>query len=174
MLSIVGVWFALSTTAALIVLLSFCAHNVGLVDKACSRKTHETDIPTVGGIAIFSGFLIAMYIVHGSDLYLYLFGFVVPALILVGVGALDDAMHIPFKHRFAAQILAGLIMTLAGGVVIDQLGALLLPGIVINLGLFAVPFTIFFLVGLVNAFNFLLNRFQDALNGSLYAFWHAQ
>jgi UDP-GlcNAc:undecaprenyl-phosphate GlcNAc-1-phosphate transferase len=56
-------------------------------------------------------------------------------------------------------------MTLAGGLVIDQLGELFLPGMVVNLGILAVPFTIFFLLGLVNAFN--LCDGIDGLAGSL-------
>ena len=162
---LIGVLFALCATSSLIILLSLKAHHIGLVDKACNRKIHQNDIPTVGGIAIFSGFLLALFFVHGSDMYLYLFGFVLPAFLLVGVGAVDDVISIPFKHRFAAQVVAGLLMTLAGGVVIEQLGELLLPGTVINLGVLAVPFTIFFLLGLVNAFN--LCDGIDGLAGSL-------
>jgi len=160
-----GALFALFTTSSLIIALSLKAHHIGLVDTACNRKVHQNDIPTVGGIAIFGGFLSALFFVHVSDMYLYLFGFVLPALILVGVGAIDDVISVPFRHRFVAQIVAGLLMTLAGGVVIDQLGELLLPGTVINLGLLAVPFTIFFLLGLVNAFN--LCDGIDGLAGSL-------
>jgi UDP-GlcNAc:undecaprenyl-phosphate GlcNAc-1-phosphate transferase len=165
MYSLIGILLALSTTSTLIILLSRYAHNIGLVDAPCSRKIHQTDIPTVGGIAIFGGFLLALFVVHSSDFHLYLFGFVLPALLLVGVGVVDDLISIPFKHRFTAQIMAGLLMTLAGGVVIDQLGELLLPGKVINLGVFAIPFTIFFLLGLVNAFN--LSDGIDGLAGSL-------
>jgi len=162
-----SIGFTLLITSSFIRLLSLNAHHVGLVDTACSRKTHQSDIPTVGGIAIFSGFLIALFFVHGLNMYLYSysFGFVLPALLLIGVGALDDVIAISFRYRFAAQVLAGLVMTLAGGVVIDQLGELLLPGKVINLGLLAVPFTIFFMVGLVNAFN--LCDGIDGLAGSL-------
>ena len=156
---------ALSITASLIVLLSLQAHRVGLVDTPCSRKLHPTDIPTVGGIAIFCGFLSALLVVHSLGVHVDLFGFVLPALLLVGVGALDDSISLPFKHRFTVQILAGLLMTLAGGVVIDQLGELLLPGKVVDLGVFAIPFTVFFLLGLVNAFN--LCDGIDGLAGSL-------
>ena len=165
MSTLIGLGFTLFVTSSLIRLLSLNAHHVGLVDIACSRKTHKTDIPTVGGIAIFLGFMTALFFVHGYDLYLYSYGFVLPALLLVGVGALDDAIGVTFKYRFAVQVVAGLIMTLAGGLVIDQLGELFLPGMVINLGILAVPFTIFFLLGLVNAFN--LCDGIDGLAGSL-------
>ena len=147
MSTLIGLGFTLVVTSSLIRLLSLSAHHVGLVDIACSRKTHKTDIPTVGGIAIFLGFIIALSFVHGSDMYLYSYGFVLPALLLVGIGALDDAIAVKFKYRFAVQIVAGLIMTLVGGLVIDQLGELFLPGMVINLGLLAVLFAIFFPAG---------------------------
>jgi len=165
MSTLIGFGFTLFVTSSLIRLLSLNAHHVGLVDVACSRKTHKTDIPTVGGIAIFLGFLLALFFTHGYDISLYSYGFVLPALLLVGVGAVDDAIGVKFKYRFAVQVVAGLIMTLAGGLVIDQLGELLLPGMVINLGILAVPFTIFFLLGLVNAFN--LCDGIDGLAGSL-------
>ena len=165
MATLIGSWIALSSTSLLIVFLSSYAPSVGLIDTACSRKTHQSDIPTVGGIAIFFGFMCAQFFVHSPQMYISLFGFVLPALLLVGVGALDDVISIPFRHRFAVQILAGLMMTIAGGVVIEQLGEILLPGKVINLGLLAVPFTIFFLLGLVNAFN--LCDGIDGLAGSL-------
>jgi UDP-GlcNAc:undecaprenyl-phosphate GlcNAc-1-phosphate transferase len=165
MSTLIGFGFTLFVTSSLIRLLSLNAHHVGLVDVACSRKTHKADIPTVGGIAIFFGFMVALLFIHGYDIYLYSYGFVLPALLLVGIGALDDAIGVTFKYRFAVQVVAGLIMTLAGGLVIDQLGELLLPGMVLNLGILAVPFTVFFLLGLVNAFN--LCDGIDGLAGSL-------
>ena len=97
--------------------------------------------------------------------HIYLAGFVLPAALLVGVGALDDAFCISYKSRFVAQILAGLLMIFAGGVMVEQLGALLVPGKVITLGVFAIPFTLVCLVGLVNAFN--MSDGIDGLAGSL-------
>ena len=153
MSTLIGFGFTLFVTSSLIRLLSLNAHHVGLVGIACSRKTHKTDIPTVGGIAIFLGFMMALFFVHGYDIHLYFYGFVLPAILLVGVDALDDAIGVKFKYRFAVQAVAGLIMTLAGGLVIDQLGELFLSGMVVNLGVLAVPFKVFFLLGLVNALN---------------------
>ena len=107
----------------------------------------------------------ALFFVHGYDIHLYFYGFVLPAILLVGVDALDDAIGVKFKYRFAVQAVAGLIMTLAGGLVIDQLGELFLSGMVVNLGVLAVPFKVFFLLGLVNALN--LCDGIDGLAGSL-------
>ena len=158
-----GVLIALFATSALIYLLSKRAHHVGLVDSSESRKIHETDVPTVGGIAIFAGFMLAIF--SSSFSQVQLIGFVLPALLLVGVGAVDDAISIPYKLRLFVQILAGLLMTIAGGTVLEQLGMLLLPGKVITLGIFAIPFTIVCLLTLVNALN--MTDGIDGLAGSL-------
>ena len=158
-----GELIALFATASLIILLSSRAHHVGLVDIPCSRKLHTAEIPTVGGIAIFGGFLLALFSSPFTPVYLV--GFVLPAFLLVVIGAIDDSISLSHKPRFMVQLLAGLLMTIAGGVVIDQLGALLLPGTVITLGLFAIPVTIFCLVGMVNALN--MTDGVDGLAGSL-------
>jgi colanic acid biosynthesis glycosyl transferase WcaI len=156
-------FIAFLATSLLVYFLSSRAHAVGLLDKPSGRKVHETDTPTVGGIAIFGGFLLALY--FSSLIDVYLVGFVVPASLLVGVGALDDVVNMSPRSRFTVQILAGLLMTVAGGVVVAQLGALLVPGTVITTGVLAIPFTIICLVGLVNAFNMMDGI--DGLAGSL-------
>ena len=154
---------AFLATALLAYFLSSHAQAVGLLDKPSGRKIHESETPTVGGIAIFSGVLLALYFSQLIDVYLV--GFVVPALLLVCVGALDDVVNLSPKSRFMVQILAGLLMTVTGGVVVEQLGALLIPGTVTTLGVFAIPFTIVCLVGLVNAFNMVDGI--DGLAGAL-------
>jgi UDP-GlcNAc:undecaprenyl-phosphate/decaprenyl-phosphate GlcNAc-1-phosphate transferase len=154
---------AFLATSSLIYFLSPRAHAVGLLDKPSGRKIHGSETPTIGGIAIFGGFLLALYFSQLIDVYLI--GFVVPALLLVCVGALDDVVNLSPRSRFIVQILAGLLMTVTGGVVVAQLGALLIPGSVITTGVLAIPFTIVCLVGLVNAFNMVDGI--DGLAGSL-------
>jgi undecaprenyl-phosphate alpha-N-acetylglucosaminyl 1-phosphatetransferase len=158
-----GNLIALLATSSLIYFLSTRAHLFGLIDRPSHRKVHETEIPTVGGIAIFGGFLLALLSSQLTDVYLV--GFVIPALLLVGVGAIDDAITMSHKPRFVLQIMAGLLMTVGGGVVIEQLGALLMPGHVITLGVLAIPFTLICTVGLVNAFN--MSDGIDGLAGAL-------
>ena len=158
-----GYLLAFFATSSLSYLLSSRARIFGLVDKPSIRKVHEVETPTIGGIAIFGGFLLALLTSPVS--HSYLAGFVLPASLLVAVGALDDAFYISYKSRFVVQILAGMLMILAGGVMVEQLGALLMPGKVITLGVFAIPFTLVCLVGLVNAFN--MSDGIDGLAGSL-------
>ena len=158
-----GGLIALFATSSLLYFLASRARYVGLTDKPCNRKVHEGEVPMVGGIAIFGGFLLALFSSHLSDVYIV--GFVFPALLLVSVGAIDDIFTLSHKPRFFVQILAGLLMTVAGGVVVTQLGELLIPGTVITLGFMAIPFTIVCVVGLVNAFN--MSDGIDGLAGSL-------
>lgn len=56
--------------------------------------------------------------------------------------------------RFAAQIAAAAMMTLWGGVTLQDLGQLLSAEPAL-LGAWAVPFTVFAVVGVINAFNML-------------------
>jgi len=158
-----GNLIALFATSSLIYFLSSRAHLLGLIDRPSSRKVHETEIPTVGGVAIFGGFLLALLSSRLTDIYLV--GFVIPALLLVSVGIIDDIIAMSFKLRFLIQIMAGMLMTVAGGVVVEDLGALLVTGHVITLGVLAIPFTLVSMVGLVNAFN--MSDGIDGLAGSL-------
>ena len=158
-----GYLLALFATSSLSYFLSSRAHILGLIDRPSVRKVHEVETPTIGGLAIFGGFLLALLTSSISGVFLT--GFVLPALLLVSVGVIDDAICLSYKKRFVVQILAGLLMIFAGGVMVEQLGALLVRGDVITLGVFAIPFTLVCLVGLVNAFN--MSDGIDGLAGSL-------
>jgi UDP-GlcNAc:undecaprenyl-phosphate GlcNAc-1-phosphate transferase len=82
------------------------------------------------------------------------------ALILVVVGVLDDLHELPQGQRFAAQILAALLMAAGGGVVLEDLGHLVSSGWVLSLGVLALPVTVFATVGVINAVNM-----SDGLDG---------
>ena len=84
--------------------------------------------------------------------------FAASAVVMV-VGVLDDFKELSTKARFGAQIAAALIMTLWGGVVVTDLGNLLGTG-EIPLGVWAIPFTVFGTVGVINALNMI-----DGLDG---------
>ena len=53
---------ALSTTAALIPLLSRWAPAVGLTDKPGPRKVHAEPVPRVGGLAMAIGILVPVLV----------------------------------------------------------------------------------------------------------------
>lgn len=82
------------------------------------------------------------------------------SLLLVVVGAIDDLHELSPLHRFAAQIVASLLMTQEGGVVLADFGYLIMPDDVLSLGLLAIPLTVFATVGVINAVNM-----ADGLDG---------
>jgi len=153
---------AFGVSCLLLWVLRPLAMRIGLVDQPGERKRHVGHVPLVGGIAMFCGFMFAVLVLELS-LSGYRALFVGTALLVI-VGILDDFHDLPPWARFVAQIVAALIMTLWGGVVVRDLGPLFGVGSV-QLGLWAVPFTVFATVGIINAVNMLDG--MDGLAGGI-------
>lgn len=149
---------AFAVVSLLLWILEPAARHIGLVDHPGGRKAHQSPTPLIGGIAMSIGFAFSVLWldVPISDYRLLFAG----VLILVTVGALDDAHELSARARFIAQIAAGLIMTLGAGVVLEDLGQLALPGHLLTLGILSVPATVFATVGVINAVNM-----SDGLDG---------
>ena len=140
------------------------ARPIGLVDRVGGHKQHDGEVPLVGGIAMFCGF---MFAVLALDVPLGEYrALVAGGALLVIVGVLDDLTHLPAWPRMTAQIAAALLMTQWGGVVVTDLGPLL-GGDSVTLGVWAVPFTVFGVVGVINAVNMMDG--MDGLAGSISA-----
>ncbi len=145
-------------TVFFIEILMPVALHIGLVDHPGGRKHHPHPTPVIGGIAIFAAFALAALTL---DMPLSSFrALFAGAIILVFVGVLDDLKDTPANMRLFSQIAAGAIMTLWGGVVLADLGNLDLRGGVLELGLVAVPFTLFAATGVINSVNMV-----DGLDG---------
>jgi UDP-GlcNAc:undecaprenyl-phosphate GlcNAc-1-phosphate transferase len=83
--------------------------------------------------------------------------------LLVVVGTIDDRFDLPANVRLIAQSCAALLVAFASGIVATRLGEYV--GLQLALGVFSVPFTILFVVTLVNAFNLIDGL--DGLSGGL-------
>jgi UDP-GlcNAc:undecaprenyl-phosphate GlcNAc-1-phosphate transferase len=104
----------------------------------------------VGGIAIWIAFTISLLFVGMTSKLIYL---VIASGMLISVGATDDVTDLSPGWRLVLHIVAGLIMCLLAGVVVQSLGDLFIPGIELTLGMLAIPFTVFAVVALINAAN---------------------
>ncbi|MCF6235712.1 MAG: undecaprenyl/decaprenyl-phosphate alpha-N-acetylglucosaminyl 1-phosphate transferase [Gammaproteobacteria bacterium] len=155
--------FAGVTTGLFLWSLRTIASRIGFVDHPCSRKAHCGQVPLVGGIAMFFGFILAVFVGGLINDPAFL-AFIVASALLVGMGAIDDYISLSTRIRFIIQFIAAFIMVVWGGVVIEDLGALTGHGS-IALGSWAVPFTIVAIVGMINAFN--MTDGIDGLAGSL-------
>lgn len=139
-------------TLIAIILLRPIAFKFGLIDQPCSRKRHQGEIPIIGGLAIY--FCITyLFLTQSVDVPVNI-AFFIAATIIVVTGLIDDIKNINFKARFAAEIVAALIMIKWGGIEITSLGNLFGFG-EIQLGIFSTVFTVFAIVGGINAFNMI-------------------
>jgi UDP-GlcNAc:undecaprenyl-phosphate GlcNAc-1-phosphate transferase len=152
----------------LVLLLRPLAERIGLLDHPNARSSHHTPTPLVGGLAIYLAFLIGTF---GAALTSpvawdrYTTSLLGGGFLLVAVGAADDARDLSPLLRFGVQIVAALIMVYGGGVVLTDLGRMLPSGDVLELGVLAVPFTIFATLGVINALNMCDGL--DGLSGTL-------
>src|SRR5512133_1450566 len=70
----------------------------GLTDQPDHRKSHSLAIPTLGGIAIFAGFIMSMLIFVNHNSWNYLRFFTAGLVILFFIGIKDDILLIdPYK-----------------------------------------------------------------------------
>jgi UDP-GlcNAc:undecaprenyl-phosphate GlcNAc-1-phosphate transferase len=143
---------------ALIPILGKYAHLVGLLDIPGSRKQHERATPAVGGIAIFIAFAASMLLSWQIDASLEAFLFGVTLLVVIGV--VDDRQGVDALVKLLGQTVAALVMILPDqATTVANLGNLFGQGDVL-LEDAAVPLTVLFVVGSINAFNMI-----DGLDG---------
>ena len=146
---------ALVVTYAFTPIVKILAIRIGAMDKPDARKVHHGSIPRLGGLAIFIGYAVAAgYSVSDAS---GLKGLLLGSLVLVAVGIWDDVKQIGPKTKLLGQILAALIIVLAG----DRVEFISLPwGGMIYLGYLSIPLTVFWIVGFTNIVNLI-----DGLDG---------
>jgi UDP-N-acetylmuramyl pentapeptide phosphotransferase/UDP-N-acetylglucosamine-1-phosphate transferase len=135
--------------------LRFNAESLRLVDVPNRRSSHNTPTPRGGGLS----FVIVtpiLTVAAASTLGVRVpVGVVVVFLVSVlvaAVGLVDDYWHLPARIRFGAHLLGALILIASGASVRE----IVLPGgAVLSLGGWSVPITIFWVIGLTNAYNFM-------------------
>ncbi len=131
------------------------AYKIGAIDVPTdSRRMHKRPTPRLGGLSIFISFVIATLLfceITPTLLAIWLGG-----AILCALGTLDDVFRLHWLIKLVIQFfVAGL--AIAQGVVITRLN---LGGNYVELGLWSIPLTLIWIVGLTNAINFI-----DGLDG---------
>jgi len=144
-------------TAVMARLLMPWAHRYCLVDRPSGRHDHGAPTPVVGGIAIWLG--IAVVGLTGfSSVSASFLAYLAAGAVLIGVGVLDDLRNLPWRLRLFFQALAAVILFL-GDTYARSVGNLL------ELGAWALPFSIFATIGVINAVNMIDG--SDGLSGTL-------
>lgn len=152
-------------TAGSIGFLSPVARRFYLVDSTGAHKTHDGDIPLVGGLGMYIGVGLTAVWFHRFSLIDIASGMAFAgAGIMAVIGFVDDMNGMSVRTRLLAQALAGLVVTLIGGCILSDLGRLFSSEILI-LGAFSIPVTVIAFTGGVNAMN--MSDGLDGLAGGL-------
>ncbi len=117
------------------------------------RKIHHNVIPTLGGIGIFSAFLISFSVWgKANDLESYPF-FVAALFMLFLIGIKDDILMLSPIKKLGIQFIAAGLVVIGGNLVISNLYGVL--GIHRLPYVFGVLFSIFLIIVIINAYNLI-------------------
>ncbi len=138
------------------------ALRIGAVDLPDGRKIHGKAVPRLGGLAILAATVVTFL---GSGVPLrdtapYLGGFLLVAV----TGIADDISRLKPTVKFAGQVFAAAFFVWASGESLQDLGDFAGIGVV-RTGWFAPFFTVFCMVGIMNALN--LSDGLDGLAGGI-------
>ena len=157
---------AAAVSAAATPIVRHFAPRFGAVDLPSGRRVNKRVIPRLGGLAILLGFLAPLLglflydsvvgLAFRADLSRAL-GLTIGAAMMAALGALDDVRGMRAWKKFLIQaLIAG--FAFAAGFRIEEIR---LPWIgALDMGVFALPVTVLWIVGLVNAVNLI-----DGLDG---------
>ncbi len=137
--------FAFLGTGAVTPLMVRIGHRWNLVDVPVDRKIHVLPTPRIGGVALYAGFVGSLLL--NSIVPDWMIAILVAGSLLLVIGVLDDIRELPASGKLIGQLLAAAIVIASGKVL-----TLFPPG---PLGEAAnMLLTLFWIVGITNAFNF--------------------
>ena len=137
------------------------ATRIGAVDQPSARKVHRLPTPRLGGVAVF-GAVFAVFAATGSltgnlELVPLWMGIGLGLLPILVVSAIDDVRGLRPWTKFVGHV-AGAGLAAGCGVLLNP--DVHLFGQTIHIGVWAIPVSILWLVGVTNAFNLV-----DGLDG---------
>jgi len=154
---------AFSVSIGLTPMVRKLAFNVNACAVPNHRTIHESVMPKLGGVAIFAAFLVGLGMVFlftdqsFQPLKREAIVFLVASMLILLLGIYDDIKGANAYEKFSIQILASILVIAFGYKVESVVNPFGAP---ISLGVFSVPFTILWIVGISNAVNLI-----DGLDG---------
>ncbi|MDY6269621.1 MAG: MraY family glycosyltransferase [Selenomonadaceae bacterium] len=157
--------FVIAAGVALLVTpgVIFFAKKTGAMDAPDPRKVHKRPIPRIGGLGIYLAFMAAMITIVNEvpvepDVAFELTGLGIGGSLIVLLGLIDDYKNLPAKVKLLGQIIAACVLVIGFDVRIDFITDPF--GDYLFLEWFAIPATVFWIVGLTNTVNLI-----DGLDG---------
>lgn len=145
----------------LVPLVKRAALEVGASDPPSERRIHQGQVPTLGGIAVAVPVYLGIGVLYCwpnavsrqfFESEMQVVALLIGANIILGLGLYDDLRGAGAVAKFTGQILAALVVCL----IADPIYTVSMPFVgSTSLGLAAVPVTVFWIVLVTNAFNFI-------------------
>lgn len=138
-------------------IVRWVAIRVGAVDEPNSRRINTVTMPSSGGIAIYIAYFFSTYFLlplsHEELLPIF-----IGATIVILTGLIDDLKDITPLMKVAGLLLAGLVIYYMGDIRMSMIEFPIIGAV--NLGLFSLPLTLLWILGITNAVNLI-----DGLDG---------
>jgi len=154
--NILAFFITLIASLILVPIVGKVALDLNIVARPNARKVHEKPTPEMGGLAIYSAFMLGCLFVLPVDRQFM--AMLIGGFIIVLCGVIDDMVEMQARYKLLFQIIAALIVIFYGQI---NLGNINLPlGIRIEFGGISTFITILWVVGITNAVNLI-----DGLDG---------
>ena len=135
-----------------------------LYDVPDERKIHHSPIPSLGGLGIFAGFVMASLLTISFGVAPEFQYFIAAALVIFFLGLKDDILVISPIKKFIGQVLAAFLIVYKGGIQIKSMhGFFGLEGPLPEM--YSLVLTYFTVIVIINSFNLIDG--VDGLAGSL-------
>ncbi|PCK00566.1 MAG: undecaprenyl-phosphate alpha-N-acetylglucosaminyl 1-phosphate transferase [Zetaproteobacteria bacterium] len=141
------------------------AYKFGIIDAPGGRKQHVVAVPPIGGLIIFTVFMVLGVLSGIVSLQAY-WPLYISLIVLLVSGAMDDQFSLHAKIKFPIHIFVAGLIAFTGDVQAAYLGDLFGFGVVWT-GIMSYPFTIIAVVLLINAVNLMDG--MDGLAGGMTA-----
>lgn len=171
----------IASAASIFIVLRLSQH-FGLYDTVDARKVHTGNIPRLGGVGMFVGFLIGLLIFAldqsvDNFLGMRIWNLIVSCALIFVMGVWDDMKAWRARYKLFIQILASLLVISAG----FTFHKISFPSLGINweMGVLRFPITFCWIIGVTNALNLIdgidgLAGSVAAMSSLIFAFFFAQ
>lgn len=149
----VGFSMAFAITAVTIPTIVRVAQLKNLCAVPNKRTSHSNNIPNLGGMALFSAFLITVTLVAGDSMSSNIFYVICGLIIMFFTGMKDDVLIIDPRKKLAAQILVAAIISVIADIKIVNLFQIFHIGPIPYIPSIALSVLIILL--LINGFNLI-------------------
>ena len=154
---------AFTITYLSIPVIIFVANSKKLYDVPDARKIHDTPIPSLGGLGIFAGFVMACLTIIPFATAAEFQYFFAAFFVIFFLGLKDDILDITPIKKFIGQVLAAFLIIYKGNIQIQSMHGFL--GIEQLPPMFSLIFTYLTVIVIINSFNLIDG--VDGLAGSL-------